>query len=60
MKLTSQILSLDLFDADVLTGEDGAEIDLARAEADAAAARDGDGAVVERVLEARQAAVGPR
>jgi hypothetical protein len=39
-----------LLDADVLTGEHGAEIDLAPADADAAALGDGDGAVVERVL----------
>ena len=53
MKLTSQMLLVDLLDADVLTGEDGAEVDLAAAEADAAAVGDGDGAVVERVVRAR-------
>ncbi len=42
---------VDLFDADVLTGEDGGEINLARGEADAAAHGDGHRAVVERVLE---------
>ena len=44
MKLTSQMVS-DLLDADVLTGEDGTQIDLATPHADAAALRDGDGLV---------------
>ena len=41
----------DLFDADVLAGEDLAEIDLAATDADAPAARNGDGAIVEGILE---------
>ena len=41
----------NFLDPDILTGEDGAEIDLAAAEADAAAVGDGDGSVVEWVLE---------
>ena len=40
----------DLLNADVLAGEDGAEVDLPFAEADTAALGDGDGAVVERVV----------
>ena len=39
-----------LLDADVLAGEDGAEIDLAVSDADAATLGNGDGAVVKRVL----------
>ena len=41
----------DLPDADVLTGEDGAEVDLEAVHADATAARNGDGAIVERVVQ---------
>ena len=41
----------DLFDADGLTGEDLAEIDLAHFEADAAARCDGDGFIVEGIVE---------
>ena len=48
----------DLLDADVLPGEDAAEIDLLPVEADAAAARDGDGFVVERIVEFAQAPIG--
>jgi len=50
----------DLFDADGLTGEDLAEIDLAHFEADAAARCDGDGPIVERIIERRQAFIAPR
>ena len=48
----------NLLDADVLAGEDGAEIDLAAADADATALGDGNGAIVERVLKLAEAAVG--
>ena len=41
----------DLLDADVLAGEDGAEIDFATTDADAAAVADGDGSIVEGVFE---------
>ena len=41
----------DLFDADGLSGEHGAEVDLAIFEADATAAGDDVAVVVERVLE---------
>jgi hypothetical protein len=41
----------DLLDADVLAGKDGAEVDLALADADAAAMGDGNGAIVEGVLQ---------
>jgi hypothetical protein len=41
----------DLLEADALTGEDGAEIDLLAIEADAPAPGDGDGPVVEWVIE---------
>ena len=51
MKLTSQMCSATSLDADVLTGEDRTQVDLARAEAHAPAMGDGDGAVVERVIE---------
>jgi hypothetical protein len=49
-----------LFDADALTGEDDAEIDFLPIEADAPACGHGDGLVVERVIEVRQAFVGAR
>jgi len=39
----------DLLDTDVLSGEDGAQVDLATPEADAAALSDGDGSVVKRL-----------
>ena len=48
----------DFLDADVLTGKDRAEVDLAAAEADAAALGDGDRAIVQRVLELAEAAIG--
>jgi hypothetical protein len=60
MKLTSQILSGDLFDADVLAGEHPAQVDFAPPDADSAALRDGDGAVVEGVFDLAQAGIGPR
>ena len=41
----------DFFDPDVLTGKHRAQIDLAAPEADAAALGDGDGAVVEGVVQ---------
>jgi hypothetical protein len=44
-------LVADLLDAHVLAGEDGAEIDFAAPDANAAAAGDGDGAVMEGVFE---------
>ena len=40
-----------LFDSDRLAGEDGTEVDLPALEADAAAGGDGDGLVVERIIE---------
>ncbi|HEY1615292.1 MAG TPA: hypothetical protein VGF97_16545 [Rhizomicrobium sp.] len=43
-------------DADILAGEDGAEIDLALFVADATAGGDGDCLVVERIVELGQAA----
>ena len=49
--------SLNLFDAYALSGEDEAEIDLLPIEADAAASGHGDGFVVERVVELRQAVI---
>nr|WP_292176033.1 hypothetical protein [Mesorhizobium sp.] len=51
---------LDLFDADGLAGEDLAEVDLFAIVADAPAGGDGDGLVVERIIEVRQASVGAR
>ena len=50
---------VDLLDADVLTGKDGAEVDLEPVEADTSAAGDGDGSVVERVVELVQASIRP-
>ena len=44
-------LAFDLFDADFLAGEDGAEIDLHPVEADPPAAGDDGAAVVEGVVE---------
>ena len=58
MKLTNPVG--DFFDADVLTGEDVAQVDLAASEADATAASDGDGAVVERIDELLEAVIRPR
>ena len=46
---------LHLFNADVLTGKDGAEIDLLPVVANPPAACDGDGLVMERIIEVRQA-----
>ena len=40
----------DFLDPDILTGEDGAEIDFSASDADAAALGDGDGSVVKRVV----------
>jgi len=51
-------LVVDLLDADFLTGEDRAEVYLLPSEADAAAVCDGDGLVVEGVLEVRESAIG--
>ena len=39
---------VDLHDAEILAGEDGAEVDLAPVEADASAVGHGDGVVVQR------------
>ena len=50
----------DLLDADVPAGEDRAQVDLAPAEADAAALSDGEGAVVERVVESVKAPIAVR
>jgi hypothetical protein len=47
----------DLFDADGLAGEDQAEIDFAVIEANPAAGCDGDGLVVEWVLQRWQALI---
>ena len=48
---------VDLFDTDILTGEHEAEIDLLPVEADAAAGGDGDGPVMERRVDVRQALI---
>jgi len=50
-------LVTNLLDSDALAGEDGTEIDLAPVEADAPACGDGDGPVVERVIDVGQACV---
>jgi hypothetical protein len=50
----------DFPDSDGLTGKDLAEIDLAPTEAQASALRDDDGAIVEGVLERRQAGADTR
>ena len=50
----------DLLDADALTGEAGAEIDLLAIGADAPACGDGNGPVVEGVIDFGQASVGAR
>ena len=49
-----------LFDADLLSGEDGAEIDFPAIEADAPARGYGDDLVMERVIELGQAGIEPR
>ena len=41
----------DLLDAHVLASEDGAEIDLSASETDTAALGDGNGLVVERIVQ---------
>jgi hypothetical protein len=51
---------VDLFDSNVLTGEDGREVDLARGEADPPTHGDGHGAIVERILERIEAVIRPR
>jgi hypothetical protein len=51
---------LDLFDADGLAGKDKAEVDLPAIVADAASRGDGDGLVVKRIVEIRQAGIGTR
>jgi hypothetical protein len=51
MKVTSQMRSSTLLHADVLPGEDGAEVYLALAETDPSAMGDGYGAAVQRVSE---------
>lgn len=50
----------DLFDADGLTGEDEAEVDLLAIVADAAAGGDGDGLIVKRIVEIGQTGIGAR
>ena len=60
MKATSQIGVVDLLDAEALTGEHGRNVDFLSMQADAAAGRDEDVAVVERIIETRKPAVGPR
>lgn len=49
----------DLSDTDGLAGEDLTEIDFSHFEADAAAGGDGDGLVVEGIVEFWQAFIGP-
>ena len=49
-----------LLDADILAGEDRAEIDLSPFESDAAAGGDGDCLVMEGIFELGQAMVGAR
>ena len=47
----------DFLDADILSGEDLAQIDLTPLEADASARCDGDGAIVEGVFQITQAGI---
>jgi hypothetical protein len=49
---------VDLADSDLLPSEDGAEVNLLSDEADSPAGCDGDGLVVEWVVERLKAAVG--
>jgi hypothetical protein len=58
IKLTSQILFFDLLNTDSLPREDGAEIIFFAVETNAPAVGDVNGAVVERIIKFRQAAVG--
>ena len=60
MKVTSQILSLTSLIPTFWPAKTVTEVDLALAEANAAAVGDGDGSVVERILELAEAAVGAR
>ena len=57
MKVTSQTRSPTCGHADVLAGEDVAEIHLPRLEADPPALRHGEGRIVERVGEFLEAAI---
>ena len=50
----------DFAHADVLAGEDRAEVDFATAEAQPPALGDGDGLIVQRVFQRRQALIGAR
>ena len=50
----------DFPEADVLAGEDCAEVDLAAPEAQAAALSDRESAIVERILQLRQARIRAR
>jgi hypothetical protein len=49
-----------LFDSNGLAGEDLAEVDLLSVEADTAAGRDGDGVVMEWIIDIGQASILPR
>jgi len=53
-------LLVDLLDADLPSGEDGAEAHFVANEADSAAAGDGDVAIVEGVVEFLEPAIGSR
>ena len=50
----------NLPDSNVVTGEDGAEIDLASAKAQPPALCDGDGLIMQRVLQRWEPAIGTR
>ena len=49
---------MNFFDADGLSGEDGAEVDFLLAQTDAATTRDYDGLIVQRIVDVRQSGVG--
>jgi hypothetical protein len=49
---------VNFFDADGLSGEDGAEVDFFPAQTDAATTRDDDGLIVQRIVDVRQSGVG--
>jgi hypothetical protein len=51
---------VDLLDAELLTGEDGRDVDLLAMQAEASASRDENVAVVERIGQLGEAAVAAR
>jgi hypothetical protein len=49
---------VNFFDADGLSGEDGAEVEFFLAQTDPATTRDDDGLIVQRIVDVRQSGLG--